>query len=202
MTERDDDLDVDVHAVGFSSREYLEDAAASAAAFAFAKQLERTIATLDTSRYSAVEVLTPRISIGAAQVGGQPTIRLVEEGEPFAEELIEQGVIPPHRIERYDADEIETMRTYAHAALDRDELGPLERFVDERLDVPDDDVTDVAKKIARSIREHADVDEKCGRCGRIQRVDELPEYAADETGFERLCYWCQLEEIPEEWGDG
>lgn len=151
------DVDADVFSVGFSSREYEQLSSTSAAARAFTHRLEKIVATLDTSTYRAVEVITVPHVVGGVTVSTQPTIRLVEEGDPLADELIELGVIPDHvSVERYSAEQIDEMKSYAQAALDRDELEPLERFVERRLDVPDDQVTQVAKRIARSIRQHAD----------------------------------------------
>lgn len=41
--------------------------------------------------------------------------------------------------------------------------------------------------------------EPCGRCDRVVEVDELPDFAVADTGFDRLCRWCQLDVVPEQW---
>lgn len=154
--------DVSIQTIVDGRDDQLTTTAAAARARAFAARLERTIATLDTSQYEAVEVITPRQSIGLGSpelsptVQGQPVIRRVEQGEPYAEELLE-GAGKRVKIERYSADEIEEMRTYAQEARDREDLAPLERFVDRQLDaVDDEDVTAVAKRILESLRQHGD----------------------------------------------
>lgn len=88
---------------------------------AFARELEYTIATLDTSTYEAVEVIQlVAVEVGAAAVGGETLIRLVEQGEDSGEAIRDAGLFPQpvHRIVRYDAETIDTLRTY----VDVDEL--------------------------------------------------------------------------------
>lgn len=167
MTENDDEdgppgrefRDVEITSVGFDEAaggQAIENAVGAARAMAFNRELERTIATLDTSRYCAVEVIYPSVPTGLGPIRAQPQIRLVEEGEPYAEDLIESGAIDGSilEIERYSADGVEELRTYAREAINRRELAVLERFVARKLDVPDDRVTETAERILRSLRQH------------------------------------------------
>lgn len=127
--------------------------AASAVARSFAISLERTLATLDTSRYEAVEVIQP-VAIPGTSIGGPPEIRLVESGEPGAEELAEQGYFdsPIARVVRYEAEDIDALRTYVDEGEQRD----VERFVAEHFDVGDHDVATVAERLISSLEKHAD----------------------------------------------
>lgn len=122
---------------------------------ALAHELERTLATLDTSTHEAVEVIQlVAIEVGAAAVGGETMIRLVEQGEPSAAELREQGLFPQpvHRIVRYDAETIDTLRTY----VDVGEKEDVERLVNERFEIGGRDPGVVADRLIESLERHGD----------------------------------------------
>lgn len=158
------EIDVSIRSAGFDHLPLVDDSiqqrAHAARARAFSKTLERTIATLDTARYEAVEVITPQRQTGfGVPVQGKPEIRLVEQGAPYAEELVERGALAESiTITRYDADDVETMRTYAQEAAAREELAVLERFVARNFDLPDEQVSGVAERIHESLRRYGGLD--------------------------------------------
>lgn len=130
-----------------------EKTAASAHARAFAGQLEHAIATLDTSKYEALEVIQfAAIEWRSLSVGGHMMIRRVESGAPSAEELAELGYFdkPVTRVARYDADDLERLRTYVEQG-DADDVA---RLVDEHFDVGDRDPRDVAETLIESLEKH------------------------------------------------
>lgn len=124
----------------------LSTTSASVQTAAFAAELNRTLATLDTSRYEAVEVIQPR-AVPGLPVGGQPQIRLVEQGEPPARELIDEQRVA--RIVRYDAEDVDRLRTYVEEGS-RDDVV---RFVERELDVGKHDPETAADRLIRSLEE-------------------------------------------------
>lgn len=139
----------------FGARFDVERTAASAAARAFATELERTLATLDTAQYEAVEVIQfQALAFAGATVGGETSIRKVPPGAQSAEELAELGAFekPVERIARYEAETIDTLRTYvAHGDVD-----DVARLADERFEIGERDPHDVAEKLIESLEQYAD----------------------------------------------
>lgn len=134
----------------------IEQTAASAAARAFARRLERAVATLDTSKYEAVEVIqlaAAPTGIGS-RIGSAPSIRFVDPGEPSARDLADRGAfdMPVYRVARYDADMIDELRTYVEQGTADD----VARLVDERYDIGDRDPVDVAETLIETLEEYAD----------------------------------------------
>lgn len=99
-------------------------------ATAFATQLERTLAELDTAQYEAVEVIQPVVIPGSG-IGGPPVIRLVEPGEPPAEELTFEQ--PIARIARYEAEQIDELRTYVEDGSRDDVVRYVERELADQI---------------------------------------------------------------------